>query len=209
MRNRHILIMVIGVFLLLLSNNGIAREQDKKFNLMLDYGLVNLPFPSSIGLEASFFITPGATISLDYQKSTIPLDFFSFEFGNLSESNLVIQSRLYPSKRFNLLFGLGKRKTSLNLATTYFQLLTGTTTPVSELEATILRLGAGHKWTLKKKYRLAIDWIHLDIPIRAKTNVSASSFADPEDVDDVQNAEKIMRWYPSGVLAQFKIGLAF
>lgn len=205
----HAVKYAVLALMLLFSMTTEARETDKKMNVMFDYGLINLPFPSSYGLEANLFLTKGFALGLDYQRSTIPLDFYFFDIGNLSESNLVLQSRLYAGKSFNFLIGMGRRKTSLNLPLSYFDLFTGNDHPVSELQATILRLGVGSKWTYKEKYRIGIDWIHLDIPVATQTNRSASQYADPEDAENVERAEKIMRWYPSGVIAQFKIGIAF
>jgi hypothetical protein len=55
-----------------------------------------------------------------------------------------------------------------------------------------------------------VDWFTVNIPFNAYVETSASQFANsPSSKQDIENAENILKYYPSGSVVQLEVGLIF
>lgn len=190
-----------------------SREvrENSNFSLNAAWAPLHMPFPLAMGLNANYVASANWILGVDYMSSNQALKVFSYELGELKEQSLTLQARRFYGNSFNLKMGIGHRRTQANLAQNLFDLVNNSySMTASELRANFFRFGFGNQWQFNKNYTLVVDWFTINIPFNAYVQTSASQFANsPSSKQDIENAENILKYYPSGSVAQFEVGLIF
>ncbi len=196
---------------------NLSKNEDRKLRenrslaLNFNFSPVNVPFPMAWGANAYYIVNGNWMIGVDYLNSSKALGLFSIQFGEVKEKIYAVQARRFFGNSFNVKFGVGQRSTEVNFARDLFDLVSNDySETASEFKTKFIRLGIGNQWHFKNRYTLSIDWISLDIPFSGEVVTSASRFADTqEDKEDIEDAEKLLKFYPSGGALKFDIGLVF
>jgi hypothetical protein len=107
--------------------------------------------------------------------------------------------------------GIGHRPTEAKLAQNLFDLVNNDySLTVSELRSDFLRFGFDNQWQFSNNYTLLVDWFTINIPYRANVQTSAAQFANSASSKaNIEDAENILKYYPSGAIIQIEIGLTF
>lgn len=197
-----------------LSYPGIQSAKTRAnhaFGLNLSLAPVNVPFPMGYGFSGYGFINKSVMLGMDYLQASIALDVLGLEFGEIKERYLTLEARLFASQSFNFLIGAGSRTMEARLAKDLFDLATSHYSQVaSTIHTNYLRFGIGNFWHFKKRFSFAIDYFTLNIPLSADIKRSAQVYAKNErDRGRIQDAENIVKWYPSATLFQLHFGMLF
>jgi hypothetical protein len=196
-----------------LGANPTSREvrEHANFSVNAVWAPLNFPFPLATGLNANYVASANWMLGVDYTRSNQAIKVFSYELGELNEQNLTLQARRFYGNSFNLKMGIGHRRTQAHLSQNFFDLTqTGYAATASELRSNFFRFGFGNQWQFSKKYTLVVDWFTVNIPFNAYVQTSASQFANSSSSkQDIENAENILKYYPSGSVTQFEVGLIF
>lgn len=188
-----------------------SAVEDKPFEIGANLSPFNFPFPMGWGVHANYATSPQWEFGVDYLNSSKALKVFSLEIGAIDEQSYALQAKRYIGKSFNLRMGVGQRHTEVRFAKNLYDLATKTySETASRMESNFIRLGLGNRWRFKQHYRLNVDWLTLDIPFSGKVTKSASRFADtPEDQEDIEDAESILKYYPNAAILKFEVGFEF
>jgi len=191
------------------TSRDIRKESD--FAVNLSFAPLNLPFPMAWGMNASYIASEKWMFGIDYLNSGKALKFFSFEIGAVEEQNYTLQVRRFYGNSFNVKMGIGQRTSEVRLAKDLFDLVeTDYSGTVSKLKTNYFRFGLGNQWQFKDKYTFVVDWISINIPFSGEVETSASQFAKTDDdKKEIEDAENILKFYPSGALFHMEIGLIF
>ena len=187
-----------------------SRERSK-YSFNVAWAPVHVPFPMALGFNANYVASENWMFGLDYMSSNRAIKFFSYELGEVNEKSLTLQARRFYGNSFNWKMGIGHRRTEVKLAQSLFDLATTDySLTVSELRANFFRFGFGNQWQFNKKYTLVVDWFTINIPFNAMVETSASQYGKTaSDKQDIENAENILKYYPSGSTIQFEAGFMF
>ena len=190
-----------------------SREIREKSDFLLNvaWAPVHFPFPMAWGINANYVANANWMFGIDYMNSNQALKFLSVDLGEVKEQSLTLQARRFYGNSFNLKMGLGQRNTAVRLGQSLFDLGTFSySLAVSELNSNFFRFGLGNQWQVNRKYTLVVDWFTLNIPFNGEVKRSASQYANSASSrQDIENAENILKYYPSGSILQFEVGLIF
>lgn len=190
-----------------------SREVRAKsdFSINVSWAPVHVPFPSARGINVNYVASGNWIFGIDYMSSNQAIKVFSFDLGELNEQSLTLQARRFYGNSFNWKMGIGQRKTEVKLGQSLFDLVNNSySLTVSELRSNFFRFGIGNQWQFNKKYTLVVDWFTINIPFSGEVKTSASQYANsPSSKQDIENAENILKYYPSGSIVQFEVGLIF
>ena len=191
------------------TSREIRKNSDFSFNVA--WAPVHLPFPMALGFNANYVASENWMFGIDYLNSNKAIKLFSYELGGVKEQTLTLQARRFYGNSFNLKMGIGHRRTEAKLPQNLFDLVTTNySLTAMELRSNFFRLGFGNQWQINKKYTLVVDWFTLNIPFNAHVQTSASQFAtSPSSKRDIENAENILKYYPSASIVQLEVGLIF
>jgi len=195
----------------LAKNEDRKLREEKNISINLNLSPINVPFPMAWGINGYYIVNRNWMVGLDYLNSSRSIGFFSIEFGEIKENIYTVQARRFFGNSFNVKFGVGQRSTEVKFVKNLFDLVTHNySETASKFETKFIRLGIGNKWHFRNRYTLAIDWFSVDIPFSGEVVTSASQFAKAqEDKDDIKNAESLLKYYPSGGIIKFDIGVVF
>jgi hypothetical protein len=195
------------------SADATSREirENSDFSFNVAWAPVHVPFPMALGFNANYVASGNWMFGIDYLSSNQAIKVFSYELGELKEQSLTLQARRFYGNSFNWKMGIGHRRTEARLAQNFFDLVNNNySLTASELRSNFFRLGFGNQWQISKKYTLVVDWFTVNIPFNAFVQTSASQYANsPSSKQDIENAENILKYYPSGSIVQFEAGLIF
>jgi len=174
---------------------------------------LSIPFPLGYGISAHYILNPKWMLEAEYFRSNHAIKIFGFEIGAATEQKYTLQARYFLSDRgsFNFLFGGGYRNLEIRLAKDLFDLATNDySLTVSEMEAYFIKLGLANQWGWGENKTVTVDWVSLEIPFQADIIHSASRFAeDANDQEKIEDAEHVLKWYPSGAIVKMSIGITF
>lgn len=174
---------------------------------------MSIPFPMGFGISGHYVMNPNWILEAEYFRSNRAIKIFAFELGEIVEQKLTLQTRYFPSDdgSFNFIMGIGYRNLEARVPKDLLDLATHNySETAAELSARFIKLGIANQWQWKEKYLVTFDWFALEVPFAAKVMESASKYADdPEDKEDIEETEHVLKWYPSGALVKFAIGITF
>jgi hypothetical protein len=207
---------VLTLLLLLYTSGVCAEEQyrhDTTFGINGILAPFSVPYPLGYGVSAHYVSNPNWILEAEYFRSSYAFRFFSFELGEIIEQKVALQARYFPSRSgsLNFIMGFGYRNLEARLPRDWFDLVTNNySETAAEFSTRFIKLGFANQWQWRKKYLVTVDWLVLEIPVSPDVRVSASQYADdPEDKEDIEGAETVLKWYPSGAIVKFNIGFVF
>lgn len=207
----------ISAFLMLFSIANVYAEEHYRSNT--DFAIhgifapLSVPYPLGYGVSGHYVMSPGWILEMEYFRSSYAFKFFSFELGEIVEQKAAIQTRYFTDDTgsFNFIMGFGYRNLEARLPRDWFDLATQNySETAAEFSTRFVKLGVGNQWQWRKKYLISVDWFVLEVPVSPDVRVSASQYADdPEDKEDIEDAETVLKWYPSGAIVKLNFGMTF
>lgn len=195
------------------SNKKPHYRSDKNWGINGWFAPFSLPFPMGWGVSAHYVANQNWLLEAEYFRSSYAINIFGFEVGGVTEQKYTLQARYFFSRSgsFNFIFGGGYRNLEVKLARDLFDLVTNDySLTVTEMDAYFVKVGVANQWGWGKNKTVTVDWFSLEIPFQADVVQSASQYAEnPDDQEEIEDAEHVLKWYPSGAIVKLSIGITF
>lgn len=191
--------------------NSRDLRSSQHFAANLTWSPFNLPFPGAKGGSVYYIPNADWMFGVDYLSSKFAVSVLSIEVGDVAEKNITFQAKQFIGNSFNLVYGIGSRRTTTNLAKDFFDLVTHNySQTASVLETKYFRFGLGNQWHYNNNMTLAVDWFSIDIPFSADVAVSAGQYASsPANKAEIEDAESILKFYPGAAVIKLQFGYIF
>lgn len=194
-----------------LAADSASNRDNTGFGLDVGYAPVSLPLPGTKSATVYYNLSSSFQLGFEYTTTTLGLSAFSFEIGEIKEYNRGLKARYFPGNSFNWILGYGRRDTQVKLPGDLFDLVTHDYNDVlTHTRTEYAQLGFGNQWQWDNGMGLNIDWLTINIPVKAEITTSADRYTDnPDDAREVRRMESTIAWYPQLWLFQFKVGFTF
>lgn len=194
-----------------LAADSRTNRGDSSFGIDIGLAPVSFPLPGTKVASLYYIASPGWQIGLEYAWTTLGLSALSFEIGEVEETNKTIKARYFPSNSFNWIMGYGQRDVKVKLPGDLFDLVTHDyNNIITHTKTNYAQVGMGNQWQWKSGYAFSVDWLTINIPVKAEVVSSADQYANSEsDAEHIRRAEKILSWYPQTWIFEIKVGFAF
>lgn len=212
----HKYLLFVLLALSVFNNTALAADSatnrgDTGFGLDVGYAPVSLPLPGTKAATVYYNLNSSLQLGFEYTTTTLGLTAFSFEIGEVKEYNRTIKARYFPSNSFNWILGYGRRDTQVKLPGDLFDLATHDYSNVlTRTRTEYAQIGLGNQWQWDNGIGLNVDWLTINIPVKAEITTSADRYTDnPDDAREVRRMESAIAWYPQLWVFQFKVGFTF
>lgn len=172
---------------------------------------MSVPIASAKGVTVSYYLGRKGSLDFEYSSATYTFSYFGVDWGEVAETKVGLQLRRFIGNSFNMKIGAGHRTTEARVPSDWLNLAIGEhDKTVSQWDATYITVGMGNQWQFNRRYTFVLDWFVLDIPVSADVTQSVSQYANSQnDKDNIERAESILRYYPSGGILRFQVGMLF
>lgn len=194
-----------------------ARENraSKNWTITGNYSLYEMWVLSKKGI--TFAYTPDASISyeFEYMKGSIGFGYFGIDIGEIKEQRISFLARSFNQRNtFNFLAGVYYNKLDITLGSDLLKTLSSDErlhVDLMDLETMGLTWGLGNRWQTKKGFVWGFDWLVINIPLRTtKQKVPyLNSTATENDKDEVKDALKVLKTFPSFGVVKIQLGVSF
>ncbi len=180
-----------------------------------NFSYLDIWVPAKFGVAASYRFSPKHLIEFEYLRGSFGGALFGFDLGRIVEQRAALVWRKFPSGRAYNYF-LGANFNDLEVTIGDSALATISSGNLSDYElmkfSTLgLSAGLGHRWQWPSGFVLAIDWIHVHMPL--VTLKEDAPFRDATtDEDRRSEADELIRFvknFPRLAALKLQLGISF
>ena len=195
----------------ILAADSATNRDNSHFGIDVGYAPISLPLPGTTAFSVYYIANSSWQFGLEYAWTTIGVKAFSFELGAVEETNRTVKARYFMTNSFNWIMGYGRRDLQVKLAKDLFELYTNEySNIVTRTRTDYAQLGFGNQWQWGGGYAFSVDWLTINIPLKARVTTSADRYAtDESEAVYIRDVENTLAWYPQAWLFEIKVGFAF
>ncbi len=191
-----------------------SAESRDASNVTLSYTIFStgLILPKR-GPALSYISSRNWTFELEYLKGDVGLGYKGVNFASFEEELLLGQIRYYGGNLFNVFFGFGERRYTLDIGSDRAETLApdAPNARLLEVRNQVIDFGIGNRWQWEKGFTFGIDWLALIIPV-GKGSVDAPLTDYIEDDDYRENTRtvlRVLRYIPTVTAFKAHLGWTF
>jgi len=191
------------------------RRNQNNYQVLVNYSPIDLLIPSKYGFTLSNIQNVDQTWEFEYLRGSVSVPFIVEDLGKMTDERYSIIGRSYFGNRnFNLSYGFSYFDFSLQLGDKLLNKLSGGSYPSIDLvkiQSLGVNFAIGHRWSFDHDVTFGIDWISWAQPVYIARKQSAflDYASNQQDKDDVDQATKIISYFPRLTLLKLQLGILF
>ncbi len=180
-----------------------------------NYSYADLWVPGKIGFTAGYRLDEKSWVEIDYMRGSFSTSWIGVDLGRVVEQRAVVQWRRFPwAARFNYFIGANFNDLEVTLGDS--ALATVSTFDTTEYE--LMRLtslggsaGIGHRWVLHNGIVLAVDWLHVHLPLLSLMEDAPfrDATTDPDRRTEADDLVRFVQKFPRFAALKLQVGLSF
>ncbi len=180
-----------------------------------NYSYADLWVPGKFGVTLAYRLDEKSWVEFDYMRGSFSTGWIGVDLGRVIEQRAVIQWRHFPwARRFNWFVGTNYNDLEVTLGDS--ALATVSALETSEYE--LMRLtslggsaGFGHRWVFANGFVLAVDWLHVHVPVLSLKEDAPfrDATTDPDRKTEADDLVRFVQKFPRFAALKLQLGLSF
>lgn len=198
-----------------LSDGQSAVDGVSNWLAMGSYSYVDLWVPGKFGVLVGYALNEKSWVEFDYARANFSTGWVGIDLGRVVEQRAVVQWRYFPnSGRFNYFLGANYNHLEVTLGDSALNTVTALDTSeyeLMQLSSLGISAGLGHRWVFGSGFTVAVDWLHVHVPVFGLREDAPfrDATTDPVRRSEADDLIRFVQRFPRIAALKLQLGIRF
>ncbi len=193
------------------SERALDSRKAHSATVLFSYSPLDLLLPSKTGGNFAWHGDADTLYELDYSASSVKIGIQGADLSAMKETRISLLKRNFSGGAFNWYWGVNYNAMNAHISQVLMSTTGNGVSDLVDVQTLGLSIGVGHRWVIKEKWSLGVDWFSWAQPlaILKKEAPFINETSNGEYKGDIDKVLTVAGYFPRWAAFKLYIGYSF